>query len=138
LKKKRIIIIIVLAVVAIGIFLGVKSIGSYIETITLNHNKQIAAITISNIDLTKLADGIYTGSHEVFPVSVIVDVTVQDHKIKGIELVKHQNGKGASAEIITKKIIEAQSLDVDTISGATSSSKVILKAIEKALNSTPR
>lgn len=53
----------------------------------------------------------------------------------GIDLVKHNHGKGASAEIITDKVTEAQSLDVDIVSGATSSSKVILKAIEDALNS---
>jgi uncharacterized protein with FMN-binding domain len=43
------------------------------------------------------------------------------------------NGKGKPAEVIPQKVMDAQSLQVDTISGVTSSSKVILKAIEKAL-----
>ena len=60
-------------------------------------------------------------------------VFVKDHKIERIELVKHRNGKGAPAEAITGKVVEAQSLQVDAISGATYSSKVILQAIENAL-----
>jgi uncharacterized protein with FMN-binding domain len=47
--------------------------------------------------------------------------------------VKHVNGQGKPAEVITEKVIETQSLQVDVVSGATYSSKVILKAIENAL-----
>lgn len=60
-------------------------------------------------------------------------VTVRDHLIIDIELVEHETGKGQSAEIIPKKVIEQQSLKVDHVSGATYSSKVILKAIQDAL-----
>ncbi|MBA7580983.1 hypothetical protein ES708_22882 [subsurface metagenome] len=56
--------------------------------------------------------------------------------IAGIELVKHRSGQGAPAEMIASKVVEAQTLEVDVVSGATYSSKVILKAIENALNNT--
>ncbi len=49
-----------------------------------------------------------------------------------IELLKHTHGQGGAAEAIPGKVIEAQTLQVDTISSATYSSKVILKAIEQA------
>jgi uncharacterized protein with FMN-binding domain len=62
-------------------------------------------------------------------------VTINNHKITGIELVKHNHGQGAPAEVITGKVVEAQTLEVDIVSGATYSSKVILKAIENALKS---
>ncbi|MFO8059504.1 MAG: FMN-binding protein, partial [Bacillota bacterium] len=78
-------------------------------------------------------DGTYDGSHEVFPVSVEVRVTVQDHRITRIELVKHTHGRGEAAEVIPDRVLEAQTLKVDAISGATYSSKAILKAIEDAL-----
>jgi len=58
---------------------------------------------------------------------------VQDHQIKEIELVRHDHGQGSSAEVIPDRILEAQSLEVDIVSGATASSKVILKAVENAL-----
>lgn len=132
-KKKQFIILAVLMVVLIGGYLGMRGIRSYIDLKT--YQKQVADITISNIDISKVADGTYTGSYEVLWVAAEVRVVVKNHKIEGIELVKHKNGRGASAEIITSKVIEAQSLEVDIVSGATSSSKVILKAIENALNS---
>ncbi|WP_313562885.1 FMN-binding protein [Ruminiclostridium cellobioparum] len=43
--------------------------------------------------------------------------------------------RGAKAEAIVDKIISEQSVTVDVISGATNSSKVILKAVENALES---
>ena len=88
---------------------------------------------VKNINLMEMDDGVYKGSYSAFPVSVIVDVTIKDHKITEIGLVEHSNGQGKPAEVITQKVIEEQSLDVDSISGATYSSKVILKAIEDAL-----
>jgi uncharacterized protein with FMN-binding domain len=60
-------------------------------------------------------------------------VTVKNHTIKKIELLKHKNGQGQGAEIIPDKVMEVQSLKVDSVSGATYSSKVILKAIQDAL-----
>jgi len=62
-----------------------------------------------------------------------VMVTVRDHKITGIEIIKDVSQRGQRAEPILSRVISAQSLHVDTISGATNSSKVILKAIENAL-----
>lgn len=133
-KKKHVIILISLVVLVVG-FLGVTFIKSYIENVGANHDKQVAAITITNVDLAKVADGTYSGSFKVFPVSAEVKVTVENHTITQIQLVKHKNGQGSAAEVIPDKVVAAQSLDVDIISGATSSSKVILKAIENALNS---
>lgn len=66
-------------------------------------------------------------------VKSVVLVKVQDHFIKDIKIVKHRNGKGAKAEIITVEVIKKQSLKVDAVTGATASSNVILKAIEDAL-----
>ena len=96
--------------------------------------EQLADLQIQNVDLTKISDGVYTGSYSAFPISVKVKVTVSNHKITKIELIKHSNGQGAPAEIIPDRVREAQSLDVDIVSGATYSSKIILKSIENALN----
>ncbi|NLN06880.1 MAG: FMN-binding protein [Firmicutes bacterium] len=50
-----------------------------------------------------------------------------------MDIQRHDHGRGAAAEKITDRIIAEQSLKVDTISGATYSSKVILKSVKKAL-----
>lgn len=85
-------------------------------------------------DLKIIADGQYEGSYQVFPVSVTVRVAVREHRIVSVNILKHFNGQGKAAEAITGKIIEAQSPDLDVISGATYSSKTILKAVEVALD----
>lgn len=62
-----------------------------------------------------------------------VEVTVRQHKITDILIVRHDNGLGGAAETITDDVIREQSLEVDAVSGATVSSKCILKAIENVL-----
>ncbi|WP_312654260.1 FMN-binding protein [Proteiniclasticum sp.] len=88
---------------------------------------------VQNISLQEIEDGSYEGDYKAFPVTVKLNVEVKDHKMVKIAILKHDNGKGKSAEEITGDIIEKQSLDVDIVSGATYSSKVILKAVEDAL-----
>ena len=51
-------------------------------------------------------------------VAAEVAVTVKDHKIANIVLLSHKNGRGKPAEVIPEKVLKAQSLQVDTISGA--------------------
>ena len=90
-------------------------------------------ITINSPDLSQIADGTYQGKSRVGPVRVTLDVTVKDRAMSSIKIIKHFNGRGKRAEAIVPVVIEAQSLNVDVVSGATGSSKAILKAIENAL-----
>ena len=81
-------------------------------------------------------DGTYTGEADGFGGTVAVEVTVKDGKIEAIEVTsaeKEDSAYLAMAEDIIPKIIEAQSAEVDTISGATFSSTGIKNAAEQAL-----
>ncbi len=122
-KKKYILI---LFLVFIGVYSGIKTIQSNLE--------RLQDLEIANVDLTEVVDGTYTGSYKVFPITAEVKVIVKNHQITGVELLKHQSGQGAPADKILDQIIEAQTLKVDVISGATYSSKIILKAVENSLN----
>ena len=87
-------------------------------------------------DIGSKPDGIYRGEYNVSgtPVKVILDVAVNAGRMTQINIVKHSGSSiGKRAEAITGTIIEKQSLDVDSVSGATASSKGILKAVENAL-----
>ena len=130
-KRKHVILLTILILI-IGAAAAVVGAKAYIET----NLEKVAELSIPDVDLTKLEDGVYTGSFNAFPVAAEVRVTINDYKITEIELVKHSHGQGASAEVIPGKVVEAQSLEVDAVSGATYSSKVILKAIENALTGT--
>lgn len=131
-KRKKLVI----SLVIVGIIIAV--VGIAIGIAVGNIEKNLAAlndIQIKNVDLAKVPDGVYTGSFKEFPVGAEVSVTVKDHLIKNVVLIKHENGQGSGAEILTSKVVETQSIELDAVSRATYSSKVILKAIENALNS---
>jgi len=101
---------------------------------TIHELKQrVNAIEIENIDLQQVSDGAYEGEYDAAIVKARVKVVVKDHRIVEIELLQHENGRGKPAEVIPAQVVAAQSLQVDTISKATYSSKVILEAIEQAL-----
>lgn len=85
------------------------------------------------IDMEQIPDGIYNGSSDAGLVYVEVNVTVEDHKITKIDLIKHENGKGKPAEAILDEMIAQNTDDVDAVSGATASSKTIRNAVNKAL-----
>lgn len=128
-KRKRNVIISLLIILFV-IILAIIGAKAYIEA----NMVRVAGMSMSDVDLSKTEDGVYSGSYKAFPVAAEVEVTINNNRITNIELKKHNNGQGSQAEIIPAKVIEAQTLEVDIVSGATYSSKVILKAIENALN----
>ncbi len=83
----------------------------------LSYRKTVKSIKVSNIDLLKIPDGTYTGSSKAVVLYAKVEVTMKDHEIVKIVLQEHMYGKGGKAEIILQRVINSQSLDVDTVSG---------------------
>ncbi|GAB6090634.1 FMN-binding protein [Spirochaeta dissipatitropha] len=90
-------------------------------------------VELNGIDLSSAQNGHWEGIHEAFPVSAEVLVQIMSHSITNIEIIRHDNGRGSAAESIVERVIAEQDTRVDAISGATSSSNVILKAIERAV-----
>ena len=85
------------------------------------------------IPLSDVADGVYEGVQETPLVKVTVLVTVQNHTIAGIQLLRHENGRGAPAEALLEEMVRQNTSEVGIISGATMSSKVITAAVRNAL-----
>ena len=80
-----------------------------------------------------VADGTYEGTAETPLVKVSVAVTVENHTLKDIQLLHHENGKGAPAEAMLPEMLRQNTSEVDTVSGATMSSKAIRAAVRDAL-----
>ena len=120
----------------VGILVGIIVIGIVLMSIvSANFEKKMDNMVIEEVNLDTVSDGEYEGQFSAFPISVQVRVKVMDHTIGEIKIVKHQNGQGQDADNITETVIKEQSLKVDAVSGATYSSKAILKAIEDAFKS---
>ncbi|MEG0751522.1 MAG: FMN-binding protein [Oscillospiraceae bacterium] len=97
--------------------------------------RTINAIEIKNVDVSDVPSGVYEGACRSDVASARVLVTVKDGAIARIELVQHDNTRGSAAEILPEIVLTQQNINVDAVTGATLSSKVILKAIERALRS---
>jgi uncharacterized protein with FMN-binding domain len=128
-KKKRMWIIL-LAIVLI--FSGIIGVSIW------RGANQLEAITVSDINLSQIPDGVYNGRKDTMAIKVQVSVTVNEGRITDIDILEHNNGRGDAAETIVDDVVAQQTLMVDAVSGATLSSKVILKAVENALSQTAK
>lgn len=94
---------------------------------------QARTLEVETPDLARLEDGVYQGEWSIPPVTAGVEVTMEDGRIAAVQLVRHDHGLGSGAESLPRAVVESQSLELDAVSGATVSSKCILKAVETAL-----
>ena len=124
--KKTLKILIIITVV-IGIIIG----GGYIALQQMAGNPD--DIMIENVDVKIITDGTYTGEYATTLVSAKVEVIVEDGQITDIIILEHNHGPNHGAYDVAEYIVDKQTLNVDTVSGASMSSKVILKAVENAL-----
>lgn len=80
--------------------------------------------------------GVYKTEADGHNGKIKVEVTVEAEKIASIKVLEHKETAGLSDPAINnipKKIIEEQSLAIDTVAGATYTSKAILTAVEAAI-----
>lgn len=85
----------------------------------------------------KYKDGSYTGEAKGASSNIKVEVTVKSGKIDNIELIEHKETEtiieGVKNELIPNIIEKQGTEDVEAVSGASSSSKGVLEAVNKAL-----
>lgn len=100
-------------------------------------------LPIKAIDFSKLLDGSYQGAYEGGMYKWRANqcqITVSSGKVTDIQLTGSTDpgGKNTDSKMLYDRVIEAQSLQVDTISGATLTSNAYLKGIENALSQAPK
>ncbi len=95
----------------------------------------LATETDFGIDLSNVKDGTYTGSGTGFSGVITVQVTIQGGKITAIQIVSSGDDESYFGQVrgLVDTVIAQQSLSVDTVSGATYSSRGLLSAIKNAL-----
>ena len=130
--KKTFVLLVVAALAIIVIGIAVFMATAYPM---LKEQAEVRKMPIHEVDLAKVKDGIYRGDFTYGNFTYEVEVAVQDHEIKHIDFFKNRSeGEHAKkAEGVVEKVLKAQSLKVDVVTGATTTSKALLKAIENAL-----
>lgn len=82
-----------------------------------------------------LEDGVYKGTGTGYAGDITVSVQIKDKQIVSIDILSSSDDAAffSRAKAVIDKIIEGQTLDVDTVSGATFSSRGIISAVKNAL-----
>lgn len=96
--------------------------------------KRTRALVIRDVDLSSVPDGVRKGSYTLMNDTFEVETTVTGHRIVKIELVRTVDASYAKkAAGVIPRVIERQTPNVDAVTGATATSKAILKAVERSL-----
>ena len=82
-----------------------------------------------------LTDGVYKGTGTGYAGDITVAVQIKDRQITAIDILSSSDDAAffKRAQAVIDKIIEGQTLEVDTVSGATYSSRGIISAVKNAL-----
>ena len=130
-KGCAIVLLIILAIVGVAGGVGWSRLSK--------EHREARSLPLNAVDFDKLKDdGVYHGVYEGGMYGWRAnecDVTVKNGKVTAIQLVGSQDpGSGnTNYQMLYDRVIAAQSLQVDTISGATLTSKGWLQCVENAL-----
>jgi uncharacterized protein with FMN-binding domain len=124
-----------MVVLIIIAFLGIGGVMGWLH-ISKEHT-EAGNLRIDAIDFSKLNNGIYIGEYAGGMYkwrTNKVQVTISSGKVADIKVLEHKkNQKPEIMGQLYNRVIKAQSLQVDTISGATLDTKAYLKSVENAL-----
>lgn len=147
-KYKNFILRVLSLAVVIGVLFQYNSIAYGRQQIVDENNEKVAEAEAYNESIMALengedensssyADGAYDGSGIGFGGEITVSVTVAEGKIAQVEITSADAEDPAyfdMAKVLADQIVEEQSTEIDTISGATYSSHGILDAAADALS----
>ncbi|HNS52135.1 MAG TPA: FMN-binding protein [Anaerolineae bacterium] len=131
-KGCAIVVLILVAVLAIG--------GTIGWSLLAKEHREARSLPLNAVDFGKLKDdgvyhGVYAGGMYEWRYNKC-EVTLKDGRVAAIQLVgsKDPGRENAKVQPLYDRVIQVQSLQVDTISGATLTSKAYLQCIENALS----
>lgn len=105
---------------------------------TDSNTKTANSTSTSAVAQSKYKDGTYTGTGTGFKGGkTAMEVTIKDDKIVSVKTVSNQDTPSFFKRVestMINKILSSQSTSVDTVSGATYSSKGIINGVQAALN----
>lgn len=123
------IIFVLLGLLVLFIIAGVIGINYLMRDLS-----ETSEITIGAVDLSLVRDGTYEGTYENGRFTNIIQVTVENHTITSLVMMKDVTFvKDEVRDELFKQIIDSQHNDCDPIAGASVTCLAYLKAIENAL-----
>ncbi len=122
-------------VLAVGLVVLLMAMSFIIDRLGFEAADEVAnEVTVDAVSLDKVPDGTYRGEAGSPPYAYKVQVTVQDHRIRAIRLPGKQGEKIKGADKLFKRVVDAQSVEVAPVAGFPVKSKVLLKAVQRAVS----
>jgi uncharacterized protein with FMN-binding domain len=125
--------------IALAVILLILAVGGGIAwSFVSKEHREAASLPLNAVYFDMLKDGVY---HGLYAGGMYkwrkneCNVTVKNGKVTDIQLVNSTDpgAKNTNTEMLYERVIKAQSLQVDTISGASLTSKAYLQCVENAL-----
>ncbi len=138
-KKAIVSLCIIIMFVLYGVF---HSKSSTIVPITNNVNNNTGSVSPTIASSSPYKDGTYTGSAaDAFYGNIQVQAIISGGKITDVTFLQYPNEQSHSIEInqqadpvLTQETIQAQSAQVDIVSGATDTSQAFIQSLTSALD----
>lgn len=120
--------------VGLGIFflIVIVALGALV-LLTEGQRREDRNLAIADVDFSRVPDGTYRGTYEGWNTFTVL-VTVAGGTVTDVK-VAEDSATPASAvtDRVLREVVSKQTLDVDVVSGATVTTKGLLKAVERAL-----
>lgn len=127
-NMRMIIVALAVLLVAGGGFAAVK----YVEA--AREAEAVRNMEIHDMDLSSIHDGTYPGNFTYGGFTYGVEVTIRNYTIADIKITSNRSTKYAKmAEGVVQNVLTRGNTAADVVSGATTTSKALLKAIEQAI-----
>ncbi len=113
--------------VIIGILLAAGILMQYMQILYYRN------LSVEQINLSEMPDGSYTGEAD-YGFKYVVQVVVENNRLVGIEIKKNRDSFYAHlAEGIVQKMLREQRININAVTGATTTSKALIKTVETAV-----
>ena len=125
-----------LLIVIGSLVIMVISVAIFLVTVypKIKEQAEVRNMVIDEVALDDVQNGTFQGDFNYRDFTYEIEVTVQGHVIEEIKVLRNRDDEYAKkAEAVIDRVLKAQSLKVDAITGATLTSKALLKSVENAL-----
>jgi uncharacterized protein with FMN-binding domain len=117
--------------VLIGALVALIVIGAILFSVANRGVSTLRRLEVGTATFDEVADGTYEGIYEFGRWNYKVRIKIEGGKAIDIDVLSPAGD--AFATKVTEAVLQAQTLEIDSVSGATASTNAVLKALENAL-----
>ena len=118
-----------------GATISSRSVAGGLKLMAGELEKRFLGGAQAGLNIGQIPDGSYEGVAEGFGGKTRVEVRVEGGRVVGVDILEHHDTPGVSdvaLEMVPQRMVEEQEIEVDTVAGATFTSRGIIDAVTDA------